>query len=91
VAGSVSRVQLATSFALAVLALATLALASPELDALSGEVAIRAAVAAGASLLVAGLLARRATCRLGGVTGDVLGATVEVAFTVALVVLTLIT
>lgn len=37
-------------------------------------------------LLVAGLLCRRCVRRFGGITGDVLGACVEVAFTTALVV-----
>jgi adenosylcobinamide-GDP ribazoletransferase len=48
-----------------------------------GPVAVVAAVA------VALLLTRHAVRRFGGVTGDVIGATVEAATTVALVVLTL--
>jgi adenosylcobinamide-GDP ribazoletransferase len=41
-------------------------------------------------LAAAGLLLRRCVRRLGGVTGDVLGACVEVAFTVALVAATVL-
>jgi adenosylcobinamide-GDP ribazoletransferase len=46
----------------------------------------RLPVAAAAGLLAADLLRRRATARLGGVTGDVLGAATEAATTVALLV-----
>lgn len=48
---------------------------------------LRGVLAVTAALVVAGLLARRCTHRFGGVTGDVLGALVEVAQTVTLVVL----
>jgi adenosylcobinamide-GDP ribazoletransferase len=43
-------------------------------------------VAAAAGLLAAELLRRRATARLGGVTGDVMGAAAEAATTVTLLV-----
>jgi adenosylcobinamide-GDP ribazoletransferase len=46
-------------------------------------------LAVGAGLLGAGLLVRHATRRLGGITGDVLGAAVEVAATLTYVGLTL--
>jgi adenosylcobinamide-GDP ribazoletransferase len=46
-------------------------------------------VAVAAALLVAWLLTRHAVRRLGGITGDVLGAGVEAATTVALIVLAL--
>ena len=46
----------------------------------------RLPVAAAAGLLAADLLRRRATARLGGVTGDVMGATAEAATTVTLLV-----
>jgi adenosylcobinamide-GDP ribazoletransferase len=46
-------------------------------------------VAAVAALLVAFLVVRHCVRRFGGLTGDVIGATVEAATTTALVVLTL--
>ena len=46
----------------------------------------RLPVAAAAGVLAADLLRRRATARLGGVTGDVMGAAAEAATTVALLV-----
>jgi adenosylcobinamide-GDP ribazoletransferase len=46
----------------------------------------RLPVAAAAGLLAAELLRRRATARLGGVTGDVMGAAAEAATTVTLLV-----
>jgi len=91
VAGTVSRGRLAGSFALAGLVLVPLALVSPGWQALGVGVVTRAVAVAAMALLAAGLLARRATSRLGGLTGDVLGAAVEITFTVALVVLTLVT
>jgi adenosylcobinamide-GDP ribazoletransferase len=47
----------------------------------------RLVVAVVLPLLLAGLLVLRCVRRLGGITGDVLGACVEVAFTASLVVL----
>jgi adenosylcobinamide-GDP ribazoletransferase len=91
VAGSVSRGRLAVAVLLSVAVLVPLSLVSPGWDALGPGVAVRAGVVAGLALLAAWLLARRAVRRLGGVTGDVLGAGVEVAFTVALMTLTLVT
>lgn len=53
-------------------------------DSVSGLLGPSLAVVAG--LLAAWVLRRRATRRLGGITGDVLGALVEIATTAALVV-----
>jgi adenosylcobinamide-GDP ribazoletransferase len=50
---------------------------------------VATALAPAVGLAAAGLLLRRCACRLGGVTGDVLGALVEVAVTTTLVVLCL--
>lgn len=90
VAGTVGRGQLALSVALAVMVMIPLTLVSPGFQALSMSVAFRAAVVVLVALLVAGLVVRRAVSRIGGVTGDVLGAAVEVTFTTVLVVLTLV-
>ena len=81
VAGTVPRGTTAT-LALAVAALAALALAVEDDAAL-----LLAPLAVAAGLGVARLLRRHAVRRLGGVSGDVLGALVEVATAVVLVVL----
>jgi adenosylcobinamide-GDP ribazoletransferase len=52
-----------------------------------GRLAVQAVVAVLAGLLAAAVLRRRAVRRLGGITGDVLGALVEVTTLVVLVVL----
>lgn len=90
VAGTVGRGQLALSVALAAVALVVLALVSPGFHALSTSVAFRAVVVALLALLVTAAVVRRAVRRLDGVTGDVLGAAVEVTFTTVLVLLTLV-
>jgi adenosylcobinamide-GDP ribazoletransferase len=79
VAGSVAPAQL-TAATLGVLALSA-GLAWTSGIGLAGPTAVAAGV--GAALL----LLARCTRRFGGITGDVLGALVETATTVALVVL----
>ncbi|MDP9397331.1 MAG: adenosylcobinamide-GDP ribazoletransferase, partial [Actinomycetota bacterium] len=80
VAGAVPWPLLGLATVSVVLPVAVLALALPWLGLL-------AAVPAG--LLAAYALERRAVRRLGGTTGDVFGALIETATTVALVVLAL--
>jgi adenosylcobinamide-GDP ribazoletransferase len=47
-------------------------------------------VACGVGLVVGHLVLRRAVRRLGGITGDVLGATAEITFTAVLLALALL-
>lgn len=90
VAGTVGPGRLVASGGLALLTMAVLSLASPGVGALSLSVLVRAVGVSLVALGAAVLLLRRALRRLGGVTGDVLGAAVEVTFTAALVVLVLL-
>jgi adenosylcobinamide-GDP ribazoletransferase len=53
----------------------------------NAEAAVHGALAVALALVAAGLLARRAVTRLGGITGDVLGAGVELGTTAALLAL----
>jgi adenosylcobinamide-GDP ribazoletransferase len=81
VAGSVGRARLATTTALSVVVLALVGWASG-----SGPgTAVAGLVGLAAGVLACGWCVHR----LGGITGDVLGACVEVGFTVVLVVLVL--
>lgn len=82
VAGSVPR---ASAFALGLLWLAFAAWSVGAAHGLASGAATAAAVIGG--LVAAGVLVRSAVRRLGGVTGDVLGAATEVATTAALVIL----
>lgn len=55
--------------------------------ALSGHSPARGALAAAAAALAVGVLVYRSIRRLGGVTGDVMGAAIEIAFSIMLVVI----
>jgi adenosylcobinamide-GDP ribazoletransferase len=56
---------------------------------LSGHSSVDGVVAAVAAAAIAGLLVYRCVRRLGGVTGDVMGAAIEIAFTVMITVMTI--
>jgi adenosylcobinamide-GDP ribazoletransferase len=90
VVGSVGPGQLVVAFGLAVGVLVPLALLTTGSYVLDLSIVLRAGFAVVLGLGAAALVALRAVRRLGGVTGDVLGAAVEVAFTTVLVVLTVV-
>ncbi|HEX5770434.1 MAG TPA: adenosylcobinamide-GDP ribazoletransferase [Nocardioidaceae bacterium] len=90
VVGSVGPGQLMIAFGLAVGVLVPLALLTMGSYVLDLSIVLRAGFAVVLGLGAAALVALRAVRRLGGVTGDVLGAAVEVAFTTVLVVLTVV-
>lgn len=90
VAGTVGRGRLSLSGLLAASVLMVLVAAGYGADPPSMRLVAGAVAAAFLGLAAAGVLARRAVRRLGGVTGDVLGAGVEVAFTTTMVVLALV-
>lgn len=85
VAGSVSPTA-ASLVTLAAAALAAGTLAATDPTGAAGG-AVRGGLAVLVAALAAGLLTRRARRRLGGITGDVLGAGIEAATTAALLVL----
>ncbi|MEP7088963.1 MAG: adenosylcobinamide-GDP ribazoletransferase [Nocardioidaceae bacterium] len=95
VAGSVSRTQLLVAVVVTALALTTLRLlgswdgAGAEVVGATGLGLRALLLAVVVPLVAAGVLARHCVHRLNGVTGDVLGACVEVAFATCLVVLAL--
>lgn len=89
VVGSVSPVQVVAATTLALGVLLPLALLTIGASVLELSIVVRALVVVAAGLGAAVLVAFRAVRRLGGLTGDVLGAAVESAFTVLLVVLAL--
>jgi adenosylcobinamide-GDP ribazoletransferase len=88
VAGSVSWGQLLLASVTAAVGLALLAVAAAPSEL--GRFLAAAAAAVLGAVAAAGGLCLRCVRRLGGVTGDVLGGCVEVAFTAALLVLTLL-
>ena len=57
--------------------------------ALIGHNPASGALAAAAAALAVGLLVYRSVRRLGGITGDVMGAAIEIAFTVMIIVVSI--
>lgn len=91
VVGTVGRVQLGMALASAVGVLVLVGLLAFGASVVDPGLLVQVGVAVAAGLAAATYLARRAVRRLGGLTGDVLGASVEAAFTASLVALALAT
>jgi len=94
VAGSVGRAQLLIAAGCSFVLIAAVFAAAIGSASIDGDLVLRGALVATIAIL-AGAGAGAGMCwwcvrRLGGVTGDVMGACVEVTFTVSLVVLTLV-
>ena len=90
VAGSVSPGQLLLAVVFSAVALGVAATVTPADTLVAAETILRVAIVAVAALFAGAAICLWSVRRLGGVTGDVMGACVEVTFTVALVVLTLV-
>lgn len=90
VAGSVGRLQLviATGYSFVLLAIVAAATVGP--TQVEADLVLRGAIVATVALLSGAGMCMWCMRRLGGITGDVLGACVEVTFTVTLVVLTIV-
>lgn len=84
VAGTVGRVALAVSAVVSLLVVALVL--APTYDSVTSGSWLHLVAFLVGPAVVTGLFARRCIRRFGGVTGDVLGACVEVAFTAALLV-----
>lgn len=88
VAGSVSPAQLVLAVVLSAVVLGVAASAPPGFTGVAAGTLLRGAFVAAVALLSGGAMCLWCVRRFGGVTGDVLGACVEVTFTTSLVVLT---
>lgn len=89
VAGTVRRRVTAAWIAAAAVLFSAYAIVDPDGQGSAHRAAARAVLALAVGLLVARVLRRHAVRRVGGLTGDVLGALSEITVTVALVVLAL--
>jgi len=90
VAGSVGRLQLAIAAGYSFALLALVTAASVGATQVEADLVLRGAIVATVALLSGAGMCLGCVRRLGGITGDVMGACVEVTFTATLVVLTIV-